>query len=67
MAKEASKEEIAHVTADREYWQSFIKSEEWRLLGWTYRHAATFVSGQHRSLELTKAHIEMLGLDGNTE
>jgi hypothetical protein len=59
--KQYDEDELIRAKADRDYWRSFIKNDDWQLLGWTFRDAATFVNNR-QSLELNSNHIDMLQL-----
>ena len=59
-----SEQTTQEVLADRDYWKSFIKDDNYQLYGFTYRDGASFM---HKTaggiIEVNKSHIQMLGLN----
>ncbi len=46
--------------ADRDWWREFGGRHGWRLYGWTYRDAATFITSEHGRIEISGEQKEVI-------
>lgn len=65
MAKQSK--ELKRALADKAFWQGFVKSPHWRLSGWTYRSSALFVHESGGAVDVTAAHLDLLGIKSASE
>lgn len=56
-------EDMKETVADRNYWNSFIKNDNYVLSGWTYRQGATYLHKNGRvSVRIESQTLELLGI-----